>query len=570
MKKLKYVFLIFFTFLVGIFNVEANSNELYNLDIKIHINDDASAHIIETWTMKVSEGTEVYKPMGDLTHSTLTNFKVTDETGRVYTYNNNWNINASLQAKAYRNGINYTSSGIELCWGMSTHGKHTYKIEYDVTNFVMNVEDGQIIYWKLVNDSMNPSPDKVKVEITSNKFFEDTVPVWGYGYKGYAYVDGGEIHMESETDIDSDEYMVLYANFEPNTFNATVTLDGTKDTWLDKAEEGAYEHDYSEKTSIFEIIFIIFTSIIFPLIWVLFIVIIVKSANSASSVKDIDYGIWGKGINQKNLNYFRDIPCKKDIFRAYFVATLYGKNRKKEDFLGAVLLKWIDEEKVQIIETPPKFLSKSKNSIDLKINEAKNFSYPKEKELYEMLIKASKDGILESKEFEKWCRSNYSKILNWFDDVIDEQKRLLIAEGSLVQIEKTSLKIFKSKAYQVQQSLREEGEQLAGLKKFLLDFSEMKNKEAIEVHLWKEYLMYAQIFGIAKKVAKQFKDLYPDVITDVNYDTFVFVNNISYSGVRSATSARSAAHSYSSGGGGFSSGGGGGGSFGGGSGGGCR
>ena len=81
--------------------------------------------------------------------------------------------------------------------------------------------------------------------------------------------------------------------------------------------------------------------------------------------------------------------------------------------------------------------------------------------------------------------------------------------------------------------------------------------------------MFAYLFGIADKVAKQFKNLYPEIIQEmetanIDYNTLVFVNNISTSSVHAATSARSAAESYSSGGGGFSSGGGGGGSFGGG------
>ena len=96
----------------------------------------------------------------------------------------------------------------------------------------------------------------------------------------------------------------------------------------------------------------------------------------------------------------------------------------------------------------------------------------------------------------------------------------------------------------------------------------MHDKTAIEVKMWREYLIYAQIFGMAKEVAKEFKDLYPDVITDNDYNNVILIHNFSYNGVNAATSARARAQSYSSGGGGFSSGGGGGGSFGGGGGGG--
>ena len=181
-----------------------------------------------------------------------------------------------------------------------------------------------------------------------------------------------------------------------------------------------------------------------------------------------------------------------------------------------------------------------------------------------MMNAASKDGILESKEFEKWCKINYKKILNWFNKVIDEETMNFVSEGLITE----EVKAFGIKTYLVNDNMRDLALQMAGLKKFLNEFSNIKERESIEVALWEEYLMYAQIFGIAKKVAKEFKELYPDIITDEVYDDFIFIHTISYSGVSAATTARDRAQSYSSGGGGFSSGGGGGGSFGGGGGGG--
>ena len=82
--------------------------------------------------------------------------------------------------------------------------------------------------------------------------------------------------------------------------------------------------------------------------------------------------------------------------------------------------------------------------------------------------------------------------------------------------------------------------------------------------------MYAQIFGIADRVAKEFEKLYPEGFKELGYDysDFVFIHAFSDNSMRVATTAKERAASYSSGGGGFSSGGGGGGSFGGGGGGG--
>ena len=188
-----------------------------------------------------------------------------------------------------------------------------------------------------------------------------------------------------------------------------------------------------------------------------------------------------------------------------------------------------------------------------------------------MLYEASNDGILENKEFEKWCRKSYSKILSWFDLIIDREKNKLITEGLIIYEEKTSLKIFKSKQYNTTTALRAEVLQIAGLKRYLLDYTLIPDREAIEVHLFEEYLIFAQMLGIAKKVAKEFKDLYPEIIEQSNfnsYDNIIFINMCSSRGISEASAAKSRAESYSSGGGGFSSGGGGGGSFGGGGGGG--
>ena len=120
--------------------------------------------------------------------------------------------------------------------------------------------------------------------------------------------------------------------------------------------------------------------------------------------------------------------------------------------------------------------------------------------------------------------------------------------------------------------MKEEAIKLEGLSKFLKEFSRIDKKEAIEVSIWEYYLIYAQILGIADKVAKQFKKLYPELFKNkeysYNFDDIIFIQTISRDGIDSAISSRSRANSYSSGGGGYSSGGGGGGSFGGGGGGG--
>lgn len=209
--------------------------------------------------------------------------------------------------------------------------------------------------------------------------------------------------------------------------------------------------------------------------------------------------------------------------------------------------------------------SKNGKSKDIYLKQGLTFSNNVEEKLYEYLTSASKDYILEKKELEKWSRKNYNKLFNWIKDAEKLGRTNYINRGL---VEK------KGSKYLIKDALKDEAIRLAGLKKFLNEFSRIKERQVIEVKLWKEYLIYAQIFGIAKEVASQFKDYYPEVVTyndgNSNLDIMdvIILNNLSNNVVNAASSARSAANNYNAGGGGFSAGGGGFSSFGGGGGGG--
>ena len=564
MKRIKYLF--FSLLLLFSMVCFAKANTIYSIDITAVLDEYGNAKITEVWDMSVDKGTEVYKPMGSLGNSEISNFHVS-ENGKRYNYQTNWNTSGTLDTKRNKNGINYTSSGIELCWGMGSYGRHTYTLTYDVSDIIYNVDDAQVLYWKFVNDSMNPAPKTFTVTVKGPNYYEDTLDVWGYGYKGYAYVDNGVISMSSVENryFTSDEYAVLLVKYPLETFKTDNYISDyhTFSDFYEKAEEGTFDYDYGNKLSVSSVISVILTIVFSFLPYIIVLFVIVKTQKRTKYIKT--------NIDNKNINNFRDIPCNKDLFKAYFLSNVYKLNRKKEDLLGAVLLKWLKVGKIKIIKQKKKKLLGEKEVIAIDLGNC-TFDTTYEQSLYDMMVVASKDRILEENELKKWCSSNYSKFFKWFDKVEHSIRDEYVNSGHITVTERG--KLFKTKEYTLDQYLYEEAVKLAGLKKYLKEFSLIKKKEPIEVMLWEEYLIFAQIFGIAKEVAKQFKTLYPELIENNNYGfdyvNIMWIDSISSHSISSASSARSAAQNYSSGGGGFSSGGGGGGSFGGGSGGGCR
>ena len=110
----------------------------------------------------------------------------------------------------------------------------------------------------------------------------------------------------------------------------------------------------------------------------------------------------------------------------------------------------------------------------------------------------------------------------------------------------------------------DEREKWKGLIKYMEDFSMLDEKEVPDIVLWEHFLVYATAFGIAEKVLKQLKVVYPDLEQNLDVNTYTYMHimlhtnfSSSFSNVIS-TSMSSAYSSATGGGGGFSGGGGGG------------
>ena len=564
MRKIFFTFILLFTSVMVV-----NANGVSKIDMDIYVDNEGIATVTETWDATVTQGTEGWHPYYNLGKSEIYDVKAWMD-NQEYTTVSDWNENSSLSDKAYKAGLYYVDSDeVDVVFGVSSYGTHRYVVQYKISGFVATNEDSDMIYWNLFPKSFNATPGNVTIKIYSDFKYDDNWDVWGYGKSGApCYIYDGRIEMTSDGILEEDEYLTLLAKFPKGTFNTTNVLDDDFDHYYDMAEEGAthYNDNKSFISKFIDFIVPFFTVFINVIVWGL---IIVVAAFSSGKKDNLRFGTAGNKV-KKDVMPFREIPCNKDIYRAYWVASSYNLTKKKEDFLGAVILKWLQNGNVRIEKITKKGLFKESTESNI-IFEKRPDSIEVETRLYDYMETASGDGKLESGEFKKWCSSHYSKILNWFDDVLDYEVKELVNTSKATS--EVTGKVFKKTIYNIDESMMMEAEQMAGLKKFLKEFTLIKEREPIEVQLWNEYLMYASIFGIADEVASQFKKLYPEVIQNMetmgyDYTDVYFIHSITRDGIKSASTAKSRAESYSSGGGGFSSGGGGGGSFGGGGGGG--
>ena len=565
MKKL---FLFISIFILSISN--AYANEIERIDVEVNITKDAIAEITETWYVEGSDGTEWYHPFHDLGESKITDYKVTMDGKELKS--KSWNVYESLYEKAGYYGINYTSEGPELCFGKSDFNRHTFVLTYKVSNFVFNVDDAQVVYWTFFPRFQQVDFQDFSVKIKSYYEFPDTVEVWGFGHKGYTYVSEGIIAMSNSEDSNmNDNYAVLLAKFPKDTFNTNYTTSNftTFSDVYDAAYEGTHEYDYepiNDDSSYYnnsgESIWQKIWGFITGSFW--FIVMLIASIFGGSKIINAGYGYKNnKTIDKKTVPNFRDIPCNKDIYYANALLFLNNFEYKETNILGAIILKWVKQEKVGFIKQDVGIFKKEQNCLDLR--KKPTFDNTNEEKLFNIMHDAAgKDEILEPREFGKWAKRNYDKFFSTFKNIKEDELSKLRSEGHITKrVDKSEC----TKKNVMDDVIYEDSKKLYGLKKFLQEFSSINTRETLEVHIWDEYLMFAYLFGIADKVAKQLKNLYPELMEqqqNMDYATIMMINNFSATTVQAASSARSAAQNYHSGGGGFSVGGGGGGSFGGG------
>ena len=554
MKHIKKIVLVL---LLCIPFITVKANTISDIKMDIYVDQDGNATITETWDAYVNQGTEGYHPYFNIGNSSIEVISASMD-GEPYTIDYYWNIDKSLSEKAYKAGLYKTGNEVDICYGITTYGSHKYEIKYRINKFVSNLEDADMIYWTLILYDFS---------------VEGTLDVWGYGKKGApCYVYDGYIEMTTDgKTLSSNEYMTILVKFPKDTFNKNNVLDNDFDYYFKQAEKGADKYKENKWAKVFAIIFGMVVSM-GPVILMTVLTAVLGKNSSNNYYNKCMFGEAGNKV-RKDVPNFREIPCNKDLIRAYWVAYHYNLDKKKENFLGAVLLKWIKNDNVRIEKIDKKGIFTTKSEANIIFNKVPGTNEMEDK-LYNWMVTASKDGKLEKNEFSDWCRNNYSKILNWFKDVLEYESKMLVNEGK-ASVTKSGFLIQTNK-YIVDDSMMTEAEQMAGLKNFFKEFTKMNEKEPIEVKLWDEYLMYAQIFGMADEVAEQFKKLYPEVIEAMNtqnfdYSDLVFIRTLSNTGISTAAAKSAAvarASSYSGGGGGFSSGGGGGGSFGGGGGGG--
>ena len=454
--------------------------QLRDLNIQVVLNKNGDARITETRRMSIdSEGTECYIVISNLNGSEVSDLTVSDETGLTFTNTGSWDIDRSRSWKEGKCGIVTKRNGYELCWGLGESGERTYTTSYTVSRLVKGYDDADGFNYMFVAQGVSPLPDHVKLTIEPEdtlQFTSENTGVWGFRYQGEVGFYNYRIVAESSEPFESRSAMVVMCRFNKGMFEPVDIRSGNFDSVKDQAFEGSdYTNDdewTTEDTII--LLLLIFGFLFVPIVALVWYIIYVWRAR--------------KKVN-KDLLWYRDIPMNGNLQQANDMLNAYKYfNTDYNNLLSACILQLINLGGISIEQHLNEKGKNVQNFVIHDLKDADNQPILLRKVHRIFQDAAGSDTILEPKELKQFMKSKYNQSIT--DSFIDTLHT------------KTSLSNYKDRLDEVRQ--------VFGLKKYLKEFSLIDERHVQEVSLWKDYMIYATLFGIADQVIKDMKLINPE------------------------------------------------------------
>ena len=539
---------------------------LHGLDIRVVLNHNGDAYITETRQMTIDgEGTECYIGLDNMGGMEVSGLSVSDENGTPFENVGSWDVDRSRSWKTGRCGIVYKSNGYELCWGLGESGERTYVTSYTISSLVHGYSDADAIRHIFLGSDVSPKPDSATIVIqaadTLVKFSPDSCGIWGFRFRGDLQFEDGKIVIRTTEPMGDGSGLYIMVGFAKGFFEPAIQEDVT---FEQKRSEAFEDSDYNDDndnnySAIEEFVYTLIGFLAFfspAIIW-----LFVKLYRY--------YTVWrARRRANKDLLWFRDVPMGGNLQQANDLLNAYSYDSKCDykKLISASVLRLIN---IGALSVEHRMNAKGKMEQAFVVKELPDANDQTlfMRKLHTIFkLAAGDDQVLDPKELSKFMKSSSNTTVT----------------EAFVNTMRTSRKVSYYKNRQ------DDVRQVFGLKKFLQEFTLLDERHLSEVKLWKEYMVYATLFGIADQVIKDMKKINPDFFQmdqmaaqmSETVMTPIFINSF-YNSTQSVMS-RIDGHSggsgtffgggsfRSGGGGGFSSWGGGGGGFSGGGGGGVR
>ncbi|WP_271400632.1 DUF2207 domain-containing protein [Salinicoccus roseus] len=420
-------------------SMDAQANEITNMNMEVEINPDGSVTVTETREADMTEGTENYMVFDD---DDMGEVEVTDFSVEGFTEEEDWDMDAGLEEKAGRYGMIDTDDGTELVWGIGDYGEQTYVVNYTLENAVRNLEDGQSLYWNFDTFTELPT-DNFIMDVTSDVPLNDEdIRYWGFGFEGDIVAVEDGIRWTAGETLTSGNDVVLLMHFPEGTFNTDATDDGTLEEEAAAAMDGSIYDDGSLSGGTIAAIVGAFGAAIAAIV-----TFFTKYSRRQTKGGHVDSA---HHIKRRNKGRETKRPPEIEDYAALSYVFKHLQMSYFEDIFQAYLMKWMDEGRItiEIDRKDGQKFDEGKPQIIIhdyqKLIKGYSYSFKEVSEQLEendlegsyepllwrmMLDTADDEGVIGEKALRKWSKQHAKEVGIIADEIVEYSKRWLEEHG---------------------------------------------------------------------------------------------------------------------------------------------
>ncbi len=474
--------------------------DIYGIDIDVALRRDGTALVKETWDVKVSGITEWYLVRENLGDIEISGLKVR-EGDRDFLDEGAWDVDRSIRRKTFRCGIVEKYDGCEICWGVGSDGRHVFTVSYEMSNAVKSLQDYDMLHLQLVSPGLSSLPEQVRASVSAPVQLDTAVArIWGFGYHGTSGFENGKAVFEAAEGLEDGGSLIVLLRFDKGIFESGSVQDRPFEEALGTALEGASFSERSFWDKLYDFFLAICAILTLFLIPVLAVVKTLSGGGDGKPGKHRIRKFLGK--KPSDILWCRSIPFGADLLKCNYIAQNAGLNGGKRTLSASLILKLLQDGYLTVRKD-------ADGKIEIMFSESADTSRlsPGAAKLLSMMREASgEDKVLQDKEFSRWAKKHGSRVSRWAKESMKEGKTGLEKSGDLDGKKLTA-------------AGKENAWQLVGFKKYLQDYTLLKERHTEEVVLWRDYLCLAALFGIAKEVAKELKNINPEAFEQsIGYD----------------------------------------------------
>lgn len=610
-----------FAYIASNANVYADSDSsqtLNNVEYNITVNKDGSMDVEEIWDIEIEETNTLFKQFN------IDKTKYTAITDGVVSVVNSGGEQKLIDSKVYAYHVPVgkyyflnRGSNYEVAWGTglsNSYGRRVYAIRYHVVDAIAKYNDVAELYWQAFGSDFEIPIKKLTGTITLPSEAEnlEDIKVWGH-----APDLNGEIHVTSANKVSFEinnnkskrmiEVRIAMPTDMIETSGRTYQVNKL-DTII--SEETSWANEANQKRMVkLGAVFAVYALLAGGLLFI-FIknIIVIKNTVKLHPTQKLDYfrEIPREGASPLEAKFIIDNSYEN--INSYFIGQIFMATVLDLSLKKAIKIESIVDDKGKEKDSEIEIITNNIDSVTDNEDEKLVFNF--------IQTACRGENKITLKALKKYIQSHNSQVMklkSQFDKIVVKSlkdKKILDAVGVLkrkslwfnkllvgllvfafytfvifgwmvidlilalpmsgiftavivllIVIDLIIAGVARNKIDVYTQEGIDEQEKWKAFKKYMEDFSLLKEKDVPDLILWEKYLVYATAFGIADKVIKGLKNVYPEYNDSdfmSNYITMRLLMNTDFSKTFNSvgTTMSSSFSSGSGGGGGFSVGGG--------------